>query len=57
MKQMKFNRELYSKVALIKAAYNYLDMQTGDTLSEMHHICYCLDQCLKKNMEQKQYWK
>jgi len=25
MKQMKFNRELYSKVALIKAAYNFTD--------------------------------
>ena len=26
MKQMKFNRELYSKVALIKAAYNFTDI-------------------------------
>ena len=26
MKQMKFKRELYSKVALIKAAYNYTDI-------------------------------
>lgn len=26
MKQMKFKKELYSKVALIKAAYNYTDI-------------------------------
>ena len=25
MKQFKYNRELYSKVALIKAAYNFTD--------------------------------
>lgn len=26
MKEMKFNRELYSKIALIKAAYNFTDV-------------------------------
>lgn len=26
MKELKFNKELYSKVALIKAAYNYTDI-------------------------------
>ena len=26
MKELKFNKELYSKIALIKAAYNYTDI-------------------------------
>lgn len=41
MKQIKFNRELYSKTALIKASYNFTD-QAYVHLDADENYYYCI---------------